>query len=74
MEFLTKAAIRDKLEEFLEGLPNNSRIAFTENIDNDFIHIGDSIERTIAKCQTFLINEDKENDHDKDIRQGNLSR
>lgn len=79
MRFLTKSQVREFVEEFLEGMPNNSRIPITTNIDNEFLHIGEEFERTLSKFQTFLINkrvtekELEQKTYDKDVRQGNFS-
>lgn len=73
MDFLTKSGIRDKVEEFLEGIPNNSRIPFSNDIDESFIHIGEPVDKLLSKYQTFLNLDDKESQHDKDVRQGNFS-
>lgn len=73
MDFLTKSGIRDKVEEFLEGIPNNSRIPFSKDMEDSFIHIGEPIDRLLSKYQTFLNLEDEQTEHDKDIRQGNFS-
>lgn len=73
MKFLTKSGIRDKLEKFLEDIPNNSRIPYSEDIDYTFIHIGEPVDRILSRYQTFLNLEDEQNKYDKSIRQGNFS-
>lgn len=73
MDFLTKSGIRDKLEKFFEGIPNNARIPYSHDIEDTFIHIGEPIDRTLSRYQTFLNLEDEQTEHDKDIRQGNFS-
>lgn len=56
MEFLTKEQTRQKLEDFLLYYDNKYRFSFIEscNDEKEFIHIGEPIERTLSKYQTFL--------------------
>lgn len=81
MQFLTKSQIREKLEEFLEGYDNRTRITYSEDWDKEFIHIGQPVEKTISQEQTFLNKLFEEpiesylqdtHQYDKDIRQGNF--
>lgn len=82
MIFLTKTEIREQVETFLEGMPNNLRIPLSTNIDDEFLHIGEPIEKTISKYQTFLTSKHRDemeielidSIYDKEIRQGNFSR
>jgi len=78
MRFFTKAQIRDKLEEFLEGYDDTTRITYSEDWDKEFIHIGQPVERMISQQQTFLnsliYQKDEDTRKDKDIRQGNFRR
>jgi len=78
MDFFTKNQLREMIEEYIEGIPDNSRIMISYDYDKGIIHIGNTIERTISEYQTFLVhqntydtlNQDIEIDTDKDIRQG----
>lgn len=78
MEFLTKSQIREKVDEFLINYDAKNRFQFQESNDREFIQIGQPVERTVSKYQTFLNVaykdlDDNDNEHDKDIRQGNFS-
>ena len=84
MEFLTKEQIRRKLEDFLLYYDNKYRFSFIEsyNDEKEFIHIGEPVERTLSKYQTFLNksydkNEDNEKSdlltqYEKNVKQGNF--
>lgn len=81
MEFLTKGQIRQKLEDFLLFYDNKYRFSFIEscNDEKEFIHIGEPVERTLSKDQTFLNKAyDKKFDslieYEKNIKQGNLQK
>lgn len=77
MEFLTKSQIREKVDEFLINYDAKNRFQFQESNDREFIQIGQPVERTVSKYQTFLnvaYKDLDDNEHDKDIRQGNFSR
>lgn len=72
MEFLTKRQIWERVEDFLEGMPNNSRILLISNIDTEFLHIGEPFKKTLSRYQTVLINElvsntDKKNRSEMEI-------
>ena len=82
MEFLTKEQIREKLEDFLEYYDNKYRFSFLESIEDEkeFIHIGEPVERTLSKYQTFLNKEydNKESEillqYEKNVKQGNFTK
>lgn len=67
MGFLTKNQIREKVEDFLIGYDNNTRILYNEDTEKEFIHIGTSFERIKSKYQTSLLN-DNEDKIDKRIQ------
>ena len=78
MQFLSKNQIREKVEDFLIGYDDRSRILYSEDTEKEFIHIGTAFEKIKSKFQTTLLEDEKyqmecrEFFKEKDTRQGSF--